>query len=216
MTPPRKLTFHQSLLRSHRPAIPATRIFALLLTLTCAATLFGQQKQTTPPGTSSAPVVDSAADASPATPPPAAPIVDNAAEASPVTPSPHGMALPANVEISIHVRQAADSAHAKNGEMLRATLASPMRGPGGKIVPAGTRVGLTVVTVAPAGKLQSRGEISLQVVSIAGVPVFSETITLHGQPGHKDLPDSAPAKGTEAVVAANTTLHFKIPPPPRQ
>lgn len=191
------------------------RIIALGLVLICAVALYAQQSST-PPGTTAPPVTDSAAQASPATAPPAAPATDAATQASPTGAAPHGPTAVTNTEITIRVQQATDSAHAKNGDMLRAILTSSTRTPGGRSFPAGTRVGLTIVTVAPAGKLQSRGEMSLQVVSIAGVPTFSEVITLHGQRGHKDLPDSAPEKGTEAVLAANTTLHFKIPPTPRQ
>ena len=62
--------------------------------------------------------------------------------------------------------------------------------------------------------MDSAGELSLQIVRVGNVPTLSEAIEIHGHEGHKDLPDSAPAKGTEATAAAGTTLHTTVAPVP--
>ena len=98
--------------------------------------------------------------------------------------------------------------------MVQARLASPVRASDGHVLPAGSAVKLTVVSVAPAGKIESMGEVTLQIVAVGGVATLSDAQTFEGKEGHKDLPDSAPAKGTEAVVAAGTVLHFEVAPIP--
>jgi hypothetical protein len=175
-------------------------------------------KTATPPGTTSAPVVDSST-AGPMTPPPPVPAVDAAAESSPTTGTPHGAYLPAHQEIPVRLQKAIDSAHLHNDELLAAMLTAPVRTSDGHTLPAGTRVGITVVAVAPVGKISSHGEITLQVTRVGSVGVISDALTFRGQSGAKELPDSAPGKGTEASVAAGTTLRFHVPtiagaPPP--
>lgn len=171
--------------------------------------------QATPPGTTSAPATDSAP-LGPTTPPPAAPVTDAAAEASPVMPAVHGGHIPADTAFSIRVHQTVDSGHLKNGEMIKASLAAPIMLSKGAKIPAGTHVGLSVLTVNAAGHLHSRGEITLQVVEVGSVSCFSDAVTIRGDLGHKDLADSAPEKGTEARLASGSTLHFVIPPTPKQ
>jgi hypothetical protein len=127
----------------------------------------------------------------------------------------HGVALPANAEVAVRLLNAIDSAHVHNGDMVDATLAAPVRTSDGHTLPAGTRVGVTVLAVAPAGKISSRGEITLQVVHVGPAATLTDAQTFRGEPGARELPDSAPAKGTEATVATNTTLRFHISPVPR-
>jgi hypothetical protein len=170
--------------------------------------------QQTPPGTTSAPVVDSAP-AGPVAPPPAAAVDDAAAEASPTSGIPKGVYIPAHAELAVKLHQPVDSGHLRNGDMIEATLAAPVRVSNGGTLPAGTRVGVTVLAVAAAGKLQSRGELTLQVTHVGAVGVLSDAQTFFGQEGHKDLPDSAPAKGTEAAVGGSTTLRFHVPGVPK-
>jgi hypothetical protein len=71
---------------------------------------------------------------------------------------------------------------------------------------------VTVLAVAAAGKISSRGEITLQVTHVGAAAALTDALTFRGELGHKDLPDSAPAKGTEATVATNTTLRFHVAP----
>jgi hypothetical protein len=127
----------------------------------------------------------------------------------------HGVELPANAEVAVRLLKAIDSAHVSNGDLVDATLATPVRTTDGHTLPTGTRVGLTVVAVAPAGKISSSGEVTLQVTHVGPAAAITDEQTFHGQPGHKDLPDSAPAKGTEATVATNTTLRFHVAPIPK-
>jgi hypothetical protein len=169
-------------------------------------------KTATPPGTTSAPVVDSAA-IGPVTPPPAVPATDAAAESSPVTGMPHGVYLPAHQDIAVRLEKTIDSAHLRNGDMLAASLTAPVRTSDGHSLPAGTRVGVTVLAVAPVGKISSHGEITLQVTRVGSVGVLSDALTFRGQSGPKELPDSAPAKGSEASVSSGTTLRFHVPAP---
>jgi hypothetical protein len=169
-------------------------------------------KPVTPPGTTSAPVVDSAT-TGPTAPPPPVPATDAAAESSPVTGMPHGVYLPAHQDIAVRLQKTIDSAHLHNGDMLAAALTAPVRTSDGRSLPVGTRVDVTVLAVAPVGKISSHGEITLQVTRVGAVGVLSDALTFHGQSGPKELPDSAPAKGSEASVSSGTTLRFHVPAP---
>jgi hypothetical protein len=148
-------------------------------------------------------------------PPHNPPATDVATESSPVASAPHGLGLAANTPVAVRLLKAIDSAHVRNGDMLDANLAAPVRASDGHTLPAGTRVGLTVLAVAAAGKIASRGEITLQVTHVGNANALTDVLTFHGQLGHKDLADSAPQKGTEASLAANTTLHFHVAPIPK-
>jgi len=164
--------------------------------------------------TTSGPVTDSAAQSSPIQPAPPVPAVDAAAEASPL-PDPRGghAALPANTAIPIALSRAIDSGRLKNGDTVTATLRSPISLRNVHLA-AGTPVQLTVVATVPAGKINAAGEFSLQVMRVGSVDVFTDTQTFRGQPGHKDLPDSAPAVGTDAGLASGAPLTFHVQPPP--
>jgi hypothetical protein len=99
--------------------------------------------------------------------------------------------------------------------MLDTVLATPVRLSNGHVLRAGTHVGVTVLAVAAAGRLSSHGELTLQVTHVGPVSVLSDAMSFFGKEGHKDLPDSAPAKGTEASVAAGATLQFHVPAVPK-
>lgn len=83
-----------------------------------------------------------------------------------------------------------------------------------RTLPAGTPVMLTVIESVPVGRLGAAGELSLQVLRVGSLAVFTDTQTFHGKPGHQDLPDSAPQLGTEASFAAGAQLSFTIQKPP--
>ncbi|MDQ2925614.1 MAG: hypothetical protein M3R43_08695 [Acidobacteriota bacterium] len=172
------------------------------------------QAQNTPAGTSSAPVVDSATPG-PVALPPRAPAIDASVESSPVPGVPISVYVPAPTEIAVRLQQSADSGHARNGDRLKATLASAVKMSNGHMLPAGTPVAVTVLAVAAAGKLESRGELTLQVTHVGPVRALPDARTFFGQKGRKDIADSAPAKGTEASVAAGTVLRFHVPVLPR-
>jgi hypothetical protein len=72
-----------------------------------------------------------------------------------------------------------------------------------------------VIETLPAGRIYAAGEFSLQVERVGSIPVYTNTLTYRGQPGHKDLPDSAPAVGTDAGLAAGAALVFHVLPPPQ-
>jgi hypothetical protein len=106
---------------------------------------------------------------------------------------------------AIHVRlkQAVDSGHAKNGDMLDGVLAAPVG-----TAPAGAPVKLTVVATAAAGTMTSAGELSVQVVSVGGQTLLSNVITAEGEQGMTLTADGAPARGTEASFTPDKTIEL--------
>lgn len=185
------------------------RLFSTVAVLVCFGLMaFGQK-------TKDQPATDSAAQASPVKPAPAAPVEDAAAQASPVRAG-HGPgeSIPAQAAIEVKLSRGIDSGTLKNGDTVQATLSKPvMLSPKG-MLPAGTPVALTVIETLPAGRLYAAGEFSLQAERVGPVDVFTDTLTYRGKPGHKDLADSAPAVGTDAGLAAGAELTFHVLPPP--
>jgi len=165
--------------------------------------------------TQSAPATDSSAQASPIRATPSAPVTDSAQEASPIpSGSGRGVSISPHTEIALKLGRSIDSGHLKNGEMIAATLAKPVTlSPKGSLE-SGTSAELTVVETQAAGRLYSAGEFSLQLLRVGSVAVYTDTLTYRGKPGHKDLPDSAPAVGTDAGLAAGAELMFHVLPPP--
>ena len=76
---------------------------------------------------------------------------------------------------------------------------------------AGTAVMVTVVEASPAGMMESAGEFSIQVIKVGAVNVASLVVVRKGVEGKKELADSAPAKGTEAVIGAGDVVEFLVP-----
>jgi hypothetical protein len=162
--------------------------------------------------------VDSSVQSSPLKPPPPAPAVDTSVEASPVTGGPSteaGAHIATGATVALRLTEAANSASLKNGDTLAASLTAAVRLSNGRSLPAGTKVSLNVVETVPAGKMASGGDLVLQVVRVGSVSVVTETQEFEGKPGHKDLPDSAPDKGTEAELHAGATLTFHVQPGPK-
>jgi hypothetical protein len=159
------------------------------------------------------PVVDSSV-TGPVAPAPAAPVVDASVESSPTSPIPRGAHIPAQAPVAVKLLAPIDSGRLHNGDIVKATLVAPLVRSDGKVLPAGTEVELSVIAVARAGMISSAGEASVQVVRVGSVPVLSNVETVHGQEGPKILPDSAPAKGTEATLPAGAQMRFTIPPIP--
>jgi hypothetical protein len=138
--------------------------------------------------------------------------VDTSAESSPASAERSGVYLPVNTEVAVQLKQGADSGKVRNGEMLDASLTAPVKTSDGKTLPVGTPVGVTVLAVGKAGEMESQGELTLQVTHVGPAKALTDAQTFFGQEGHKDLPDAAPAKGTEASVATGTTLKFRVAP----
>jgi len=165
--------------------------------------------------TQNEPATDSAAQASPIKPAPAVPATDSAAEASPIRlGGGHGESIPPHSAIDVKLSRSIDSGRLKNGETVQATLSKPVTLSPKGTLPAGTPVELTVIETLPAGRIYAAGEFSLQAERVGSVGVFSDTLTYRGKPGHKDLPDSAPAVGTDAGLPAGAQLTFHVLPPP--
>ena len=160
------------------------------------------------------PATDSAAQASPIRPAPAAPATDSAAQASPIGAAHAGVSIAPRTAIPVRLTSAIDSGHLKNGDIVHATLASPVPLTPRGSQPAGAPAELTVIETQPAGRIAAAGEFSLQLVRVGSVSVSTDTLIYRGQPGHKDLPDSAPAIGTDAGLPAGAELTFHVLPPP--
>jgi hypothetical protein len=145
------------------------------------------------------------------------PVDDAAVQSSPVTGAAAKSAghLRPGTAIPLKLSAALDSGSLKNGQTVSATLTSMVPVLGGATLAAGTPVQLTVVETLAAGKIASAGEISLQVQRVGTVSVYTDTQTFRGQPGHKDVADSAPQKGTDARLAAGAMLKFHVQPQPQ-
>jgi hypothetical protein len=161
------------------------------------------------------PVTDSSAQASPIRPAPAARADDSAQQASPISSgNGHGVSVAPHTEIEVKLGRSIDSGHLKNGDTVAATLTRPVALSPSGTLNAGAAVELTVVETLPAGRIYASGEFSLQLERVGSVGVYTNTLTYRGEPGHKDLPDSAPAVGTDAGLAAGADLIFHVLPPP--
>jgi hypothetical protein len=190
-------------------AQPWLRTLGTLCTVLCLGAVASAQ------ATHNQPVTDSSVEASPLKPAPHSPIYDASAEASPITPAnANGAYVVPHTPINIRLNNAIDSGRLQNGETVHATLAEPVTlSPQGSLS-AGTPAELTVVETLPAGRFDSAGEFSLQLLRIGTVSVYTDTLTYRGQPGHKDLPDSAPTVGTDAGLPSGATLVFHVLPNP--
>ncbi len=185
---------------------------AILLLL--AAPLAAQTKgaPVPDPAVRAAPATDSAAQASPLTAPAATSKPDDTAtQASPVAAPAKGESIPAGATLQVSISQTADSGRVHNGEHIRAVLKSPIRTSTGRALPVDTEAEVTVLATEPAGKLESSGEITLQVTHVGDIETISDVVTRRGTAGPRDLPDSTPAKGTDAILPAGTALLFHIP-----
>ena len=179
------------------------------------AAMLGLGLAATAQKTQNEPVTDSAAQSSPIQPTPRAPVTDSAEQASPIrSNSGSGVSIAPHTEVHLKLGRSIDSGQLKNGDTVAATLARPVALSPKGTLDAGTPVQITVVETLPAGRISSAGEFSLQVERVGPIVVSTDTLTYRGQPGHKDLPDSAPAAGTDAVLAAGAELVFHVLPPP--
>ena len=161
------------------------------------------------------PPTDTSAQASPTTPAAKAPATDSSAQASPVGAGKRqtGPVLAPHTAVPVTLDEGIDSGHLKNGQTVHGRLSSDVPARNGTLR-SGTPVQLSVIGTVPAGRLNAVGEMSLQLEQIGKVPVNTEVLTFRGKPGHKDLPDSAPALGTNAGLASGAALTFHIAPQP--
>jgi hypothetical protein len=164
--------------------------------------------------TTSSPPTDTSAQSSPVRPAPKAPVVDDATQSSPVS-QPHtsGVWIAPHTALHIALEETIDSGKLKNGQTVHATLTTAVSAHS-KTLPPGTSAVLTVVATVPAGKLDAVGEFSLQLESIGGVHVYTDTLTFRGHPGPRDVADAAPAIGKDAGLPHGAPLTFHVQPPP--
>lgn len=192
------------MVRTSTVGVSCVSVLALSFVLTAVA----QKKQNEP-------ATDSAAQASPIRPAPAAPVTDAAAEASPVSaPRRSAVWIAPHTPIEVKLGRSIDSGRLKNGDTVPGTLANSVALSPHGALDAGTPVQLTVIETLPAGRIYAAGEFSLQIQRIGSLTVYTNTLTYRGKPGPKDLPDSAPQVGTDAGLPAGAELTFHILPPP--
>ena len=129
---------------------------------------------------------------------------------SPIAPGARGGYFLPGTQLELRLTQAIDSGHQHNGDAVPGVLLSAVKAADGKVLAKGTPVQVTVVSAAPAGGMESYGVLSLQADTVGGVGVYTNVLDFNGQEGHKDLPDSAPAKGTEAMLNTGTVLRFNV------
>ncbi len=134
---------------------------------------------------------------------------DMSATASPVAPERRASTLPVGTAISVQMTEAVSSGGQRNGDTVHALLAAPLQTSTGSL-PRGTPVQATVVSAARAGTMASAGVLSLQLTRVGTVPIITDVVDFNGQEGHKDVADSAPQKGTEALVQAGALLQFHV------
>lgn len=196
--------------------VTRTTTFRLFfLRLLASAALLGVGIAVTAQKTQNEPATDSAAQSSPVQATPRAPVTDSAVQASPIRSSgDSGVSIAPHTEIALKLGRGIDSGHLKNGDTVAASLAKPVALSPKGTLSAGTTAELTVVETLPAGRIYAAGEFSLQLERVGSVQVYTDTLTYRGQAGHKDLPDSAPAVGTDAALAAGAELVFHVLPPP--
>lgn len=192
-----------------------TMTFGLPVAALAAATVLGAVPFAKVQKTQNAPVTDSSAQSSPIQPTPHAPVTDSAQQASPIrSNNGPGTSIAPHTEVALKLGRSIDSGHLKNGDTVAATLAKPVAlSPKGTLA-AGTQAQLTVVETLPAGRISAAGEFSLQLEQVGSIPVYTDTLTYRGQGGHKDLPDSASAAGTDANLSAGAELVFHVLPEP--
>jgi hypothetical protein len=165
--------------------------------------------------TQNMPVTDSAAQASPVNASGKGPVVDSANQASPIPPPrTQGVSIATGTAIPIKLKTGIDSGRLENGQSVSGTLDGAVKTSAGSTLSEGTPVSLSVVETVPAGRMSAVGEFSLQLVRVGEEPVFTDTQTFRGQPGHRDLPDSAAQMGTDAGLPAGAKLTFHVMPPP--
>jgi hypothetical protein len=123
---------------------------------------------------------------------------------------PAGNVITVGTTLQIRVTQALSSGNALNGMALYGVLEAPVRTKTGVVLKVGTRVLGTVVSSARAGTIQSSGVLSVQLTHVGPAAVITNVLSFNGKPGHRDLPDSAPAKGGEARVDAGAQLQFQV------
>jgi hypothetical protein len=185
------------------------RLPVMLAAVLCAAVAAAAQK------TQEEPATDSAAQSSPIRPAPSAPVNDSSQQASPIrSGNGPGTSVAPHTAISVKLGRSIDSGRLKNGDTVEGTLVNPVTLTPQGTLQAGSPVVLNVVETLPAGRIYAAGEFSLQLERVGSVGVYTDTMTYRGQPGHKDLPDSAPAVGTDAGLAAGAEVTFHVLPQP--
>jgi hypothetical protein len=91
--------------------------------------------------------------------------------------------IPAGTKIVVRTSSDLSSATAQAGQSWTGTLVSDVSSGGQVVAPAGSNVKGIIIQAKPSGRLKDSGTLSVQLNSINGVPVTTDTLTRDGQ-GH--------------------------------
>jgi hypothetical protein len=91
--------------------------------------------------------------------------------------------LPAGTKVIVRLNSPLDSGTATQGQAWSGTTASDILIDNKVAVPAGSPVNGTVTDAKSSGRLHGNGLLSLQVTSVNGIPIATDTLTRDGA-GH--------------------------------
>jgi hypothetical protein len=91
--------------------------------------------------------------------------------------------IPAGTKLTVRTSTELTSATAQAGQTWNGTLVNEVRSGGKVVAPAGSSVSGTIIEAKSSGRLKKPGILSLQVTSVNGIPVNTDTLTRDGE-GH--------------------------------
>jgi|SRR5579883_755809 hypothetical protein len=91
--------------------------------------------------------------------------------------------IPTGTRLTVRTTTELTSATAQPGQTWNGTLVNAVRSGGKTVAPAGSSVSGTVIEAKSSGRLKSPGILTLQVTSVNGIPVTTDTLTRDGE-GH--------------------------------
>jgi hypothetical protein len=91
--------------------------------------------------------------------------------------------IPSGTKLTVRTSTELTSATAQAGQTWNGTLVNEVRSGDKVIAPAGASVSGTIIEAKSSGRLKKPGILSLQVSSVNGVPVTTDTLTRDGE-GH--------------------------------
>src|SRR5579884_3453315 len=119
--------------------------------------------------------------------------------------------IPAGTKLTVRTSTELTSATAEAGQTWNGTLVNEVRSGGKVIAPAGSSVSGTIVDAKSSGRLKKPGVLSLQITSVNGIAVNTDTLTRDGE-GHTKSNVAKIGGGAAAGAAATGKREAKIAP----
>ncbi|MDI3254493.1 MAG: hypothetical protein QJR10_06895 [Bacillota bacterium] len=91
--------------------------------------------------------------------------------------------IPSGTKLTVRTTTELSSATAEAGQTWSGTLVNEIRSGNKVLAPAGSSVSGTILEAKSSGRLHKPGILSLQVTSVNGIPVNTDTLTRDGE-GH--------------------------------